>query len=196
MGAPSTAIATAERVDAVLEDAAEFFESFLWSADATRHVRERERWGLEAQTLRAHQVGYAPSGWGSLAQRLAERGHSQADLTSAGIALESERGHAHVQLRSRIIFPVRDAQGRLLGFSGLATHPGPSWPQWLTSPESELYRRSSALFGIYKAAPAIARLRRAVVVSDCDDAARRVRRTWSRPRATSSPEITWRHWRS
>jgi hypothetical protein len=65
------------------------------------------------------------------------------------------------------MFPVRERHGRILGFAGLATHLGPSWPLWLTSPERGGYRRGSAIFGLHRAGPTIAQTGRAQVLNDC-----------------------------
>ena len=65
------------------------------------------------------------------------------------------------------MFPIRDRDGRTLGFAGLGTHLGPSWPMWVTSPDAGLYQRSEAVFGIDRAAKRIATTKTAVVVGDC-----------------------------
>ena len=49
---------------------------------------------------------------------------------------------------ARVMFPFRDADGRVLGFAGLATHLGPSWPLWLTSPDRDQFRTSAAIFAM------------------------------------------------
>jgi hypothetical protein len=65
------------------------------------------------------------------------------------------------------MFPIKDADGRILGFAGLATHLGPSWPLWVTLPDTSVYRRSDAVFGLDLAAKKIASSRTAVVKRDC-----------------------------
>jgi DNA primase len=77
-----------------------------------------------------------------------DAGFSDEELDAAGVATRSSRGHLQPQFRSRVMFPIRDPDGRPVGFAGMATNPGPSWPLWLTSPERGRYSRSSALFGI------------------------------------------------
>lgn len=128
--------------------------------------------GVQATTLRDFQIGYAPDRMFGLLEELEGTGYSSEELLVSGVASASERGHMHTRLRSRIAFPVRAADGVLLGFAGLATNPGPSWPEWLTSVEGERFRRSNALFGIERARKAIAAAGRAVVVRDCRDVLR------------------------
>jgi hypothetical protein len=65
------------------------------------------------------------------------------------------------------MFPISEQTGGILGFAGLATHLGPSWPLWLTSPERGRYLKASAVFGIRQAGPAIGEARRALVSNDC-----------------------------
>jgi DNA primase catalytic core, N-terminal domain len=156
------------RIGDILERTAAFYASFLWGSEIGEGVRSRlTRRGIDEATLRAFQVGYAPGAWSELLAHLEQWRFSAAELHAAGIALLSERGHAHAHFRSRIMFPVRDPGGRILGFSGLATNPGPSWPEWLNSPDRGRYRRTAAIFGIDRARPAIARAGRALVLRDC-----------------------------
>jgi hypothetical protein len=67
---------------------------------------------------------------------------------------------------------MRDRDGAILGFAAMATSPGPSWPLWVTTPDTPSFRRGAALFGIDRAAPAIVGSGRALVVDDCRDAIR------------------------
>jgi hypothetical protein len=156
------------RVEEILERAAEFYESFLWESKSGRSARSRlAEVGIDESILREFQVGYAPVGRNELLEHLGKWHYSAAELQAAGIATQSERGHLHVHFRSRVMFPIRERPGRILGFAGLATHLGPSWPLWLSSPESGHYQRDSAIFGIRQASPAIARAGRAIVLDDC-----------------------------
>src|SRR5262245_63769091 len=98
-----------------------------------------------------------------LLDHLRGRGFSDGEIVEAGLATFSVRGHAHAQFRSRVMFPVRDPDGRIVGFAGLATHLGPSWSLWVTSPDTGLYRRAEAVYGLDLAAPKIARSKAALV---------------------------------
>ncbi|HEY6770966.1 MAG TPA: hypothetical protein VI035_00795 [Solirubrobacterales bacterium] len=147
-----------ERLEQLLADAAAFFEAFLWESGAAgRPARDRLAGeGLDEETIRAFGVGYAPIGPDELMNHLRELGYSTEELVDAGLATLSVRGRAHTQLRSRLTFPVKDAEGRVLGFAGLGTHVGPSWALWVTSPDTGLYRRAEGIFGLDQAAPRIA----------------------------------------
>ena len=98
---------------------------------------------------------------------LRERGYSTEEIVASGLARLSGRGRVHAYFRSRIMFPVRDRDGRVVGFAGLGTHLGPSWPMWVVSPDVGLYRRSEAVFGLDVATKRIASSKTAVVLAGC-----------------------------
>jgi hypothetical protein len=123
--------------------------------------------GLEERMIRAFGVGYAPMGPEEMLDHLRGLGHSDEDLLEAGLATRSVRGRIHARFRSRIIFPVTDLEGRVVGFAGRATHVGPSWSLWVTSPPVGLYRPSEAVFGLDRAAEEIAASGVARVELDC-----------------------------
>jgi DNA primase catalytic core, N-terminal domain len=156
------------RLAALLDDAADFFESYLWqspAADTAREVLRRE--GLDEKVLRDFGVGYAPVGPQELLEHLQELGYSTDEVVESGLARVSGRGRIHAHFYSRIMFPIRNRDGGTIGFAGLGTHLGPSWPLWLVSPDAGLYRRSEAIFALDLAAQRIAANKTAVVVGDC-----------------------------
>jgi hypothetical protein len=156
------------RVGEVLDAAAAFFTDYLWTSEIGGSLLARiAREGVEEETVRAFGVGYVPGDHQLVLEHLGQRGYSAAELYAAGIATRSSRGRVHSQFRSRIMFPIRDRDGRMLGFAGMATNPGPSWPLWLTSPDRGRFRRQIAIFAIDRAAAAICEAGRAVVMSDC-----------------------------
>jgi len=117
--------------------------------------------------MRAFGVGYAPGEVGELLSYLAGLGYRDEEVVAAGVATRSERDHVHVVFHARVMFPIRDLTGQVLGFAGLATHLGPSWPLWVTSPAAGAFRPSSGLFGIDLAFSAIASSGRALIKRDC-----------------------------
>jgi DNA primase-like protein len=156
------------RAGEVLDAAAAFFSEYLWTSQISASVRERiAREGVDTETARTFGVGYVPGDHRLILDHLGQRGYSAAELHEAGIATRSRRGRVHSQFRSRIMFPIRDRDGRMLGFAGMATNPGPSWPLWLTSPDRGRFDRRTAIFAIDRAAAGIGEAERAVVVRDC-----------------------------
>jgi DNA primase catalytic core, N-terminal domain len=156
------------RLEELLADAAGFFEAYLWESESCEVARTAlAEQGLDEQVIRSFGVGYAPVGPDTLMSHLRGLGYSDEELVAAGLATRSVRGKAHAQFRSRIMFPVRDEEGRVRGFAALGTHLGPSWPQWVTSPDDGYYRRSDAVFGLDRAATGIAASGMASLRRDC-----------------------------
>jgi DNA primase-like protein len=159
---------TEDRLAEVLAASGEFFESYFWESEAAGTAREvLARHGLDEKVIRRFGVGYAPVGPDELMAHLRERGYSTEEIVASGLARRSGRGRVHAYFRSRIVFPIRDRDGRILGFAGLGTHLGPSWPMWVISPDVGLYRRSEAVFGLDLAAKRITSSKQAVVVAGC-----------------------------
>jgi hypothetical protein len=162
-----TAVAE-DRLEALLVDAAEFFESQLWERETSEKARAAlTTEGLDEKVIRVFGVGYAPVGPNELLEHLQELGYSTDEVVASGLARVSARGRVHSHFASRIMFPIRDRDGRTLGFAGLGTHLGPSWPKWIVSPDIGLYHRSDAVFGLDRAAKRIGTTKTAVVVGDC-----------------------------
>ena len=159
---------TDDRLAKLLVDAGRFFEDYLWDSDAAGAAREvLAGHRLDEKVIRRFGVGYAPVGPDELMAHLSEDGYSSEEIVASGLARLSGRGRVHAFFRSRIMFPVRDRDGRIVGFAGLGTHLGPSWPMWVASPDVGLYRRSEAVFGLDLAAKRISSSKTAVVVGGC-----------------------------
>jgi hypothetical protein len=179
------------RVEALLADAGGFFQAHLWDAKTAEPARAAlSRQGLEEKALRAFGVGYAPIGPDLLMDHLRALGYSTNEIAAAGLANRSPRGRAHAHFRSRVMFPVKDRSGRILGFAGLGTHLGPSWALWVTSPESGLYRRTQAVFGLDRAARRIAGTGKALLLSDCIEVVRAHQDGRKNAVAVHSSEVT------
>jgi len=141
----------------LLADAAGFFEACLWDSPSGSAARATlAAADLDEEVIREFGVGFSPIGPDEMMDHLRGLGYSTDELVTAGLAHRSVRGRIHAHFRSRVMFPVRDAGGRTLGFAALGTHVGPSWALWVTSPDTAHYRRSQAIFGLDRAAPQIA----------------------------------------
>jgi hypothetical protein len=157
-----------ERVEELLADAGAFFEAYLWESQSCRAARDSlAAKDLGEEVIRAFGVGYAPIGPNELMDHLRGLGYSTEELIAAGLATRSVRRRVHAHFRSRVMFPVKDGEGRILGFAGLGTHLGPSWALWVSSPDVGLYRRSQAVFGLDQSAPQIVASSTASVRPDC-----------------------------
>ena len=154
-----------ERVLRLLEQATTFFERFLWETAAGDTVRAylAER-GLGEAVAREFRLGLSPGD--GLAAKARERGFTQQELVAAGLV--NARGRDYFP--RRLMFPLADARGRVVGFQARRLHDDdPLRGKYVNSPESELFHKSAILYGLHLARPAIAREDRAVVVEGNTD---------------------------
>ncbi|HSR52044.1 MAG TPA: DNA primase [Acidobacteriota bacterium] len=130
---------------------------------ASRYLRRRE---ISPDTVSKFEVGYAPPGnW--LLQQLRSQGFSNQEAVACGLAKENERG-VYSYFRDRVIFPIRDINGRTIAFGGRIL--GEGKPKYLNSPESPLYNKSRHLYGLDVARDAIRSKGEAILVEgyfDC-----------------------------
>ena len=150
------------------EAAAQFFhESLLHSPDgekARSYVASR---GLSLKTAADFQLGYSPNKWEALKQYLMERGYTEAELSAAGLIIESEEGGTHDRFRHRLIFPICDTRGRVTGFGARALDD--SLPKYTNSPQTPIFDKSGSLYGINLAKQAVRKQNMAVIVEGYTD---------------------------
>ena len=158
------------RLQELLERTAGFYTAFL--RDAPQAVRAREylaQRGLGDEVLADFGVGCAPGTWDSVLVRGQQAGYSLEEIGAAGLILKSQKGKGHYdRFRSRIVFPIRDARGRVQGFGARSLLPDQK-PKYVNSPEGALYSKRRTLYGIDRARAAIAKAGRAVVVEGYTD---------------------------
>ncbi len=134
------------------EVAAEFFAHVLWNttdgALARDYLKSR---GISVETARAFMIGFAPSRPASLAKALEKRGLRDAGV-KVGLVRKDADG-AHDMFRARVMFPIRDAQGRAIAFGGRVLDA--RLPKYINSPESPLYSKARTLYGLFEARQAI-----------------------------------------
>ena len=154
-----------DRLHAVLDQAAGFYERYLWEAAAGVPVRAYlESRGLGEAVCREFRLGLSP-GTG-LAQKAREKGFTPDELRGAG--LTNARGNDYFP--QRLMFPLADARGRIVGFQARKLHDDdPLRGKYVNSPEGELFHKSAILYGLNLARTAIAKQERAVVVEGNTD---------------------------
>jgi DNA primase len=158
------------RLLALLERTTAFYEKFLWSSDDARVARDYLAGrGLSEETLRAYRVGWSPSGWDRLLTGAQRDGFGFEELIAAGLAQRKRSGEGGVdRFRERIMFPLADSRGRVLGF-GARTLRADEPAKYINTAENEVYHKGRQLFGIDKARVAAAKSRRVVVVEGYTD---------------------------
>ena len=158
-----------ERLHALLERAARFYAAYLWDSREAKRAREYlEGRGLSEAIAREFRVGYAPSAWDRMTVGAQQSGFSAEELMAAGLAQRGRGGALYDRFRGRIMFPLADARGRVLGFGARAMAEGRG-PKYLNSSENELYHKGRQLFGIDLARKEAAKSGRIVVVEGYTD---------------------------
>ena len=159
-----------ERLLSANETAAAFFHNALLHAEAGAEARAylAER-GLDKATTEAFQVGYSLDSWDALRNHLTERGFTPDEQLAAGLLVESDRG-GYDRFRNRLMFPIRDARGRVAGFGGrvLASASDDSaqsaGAKYINTPQSPIFDKSGLLYGLDRATDAIRKEKSVVVV--------------------------------
>jgi DNA primase len=145
------------------EAALAFFREALRGREGARARRYLEGRGIPAELVDRFEIGYAPPGWEGLAQALGRSGITHAAAEAAGLlAPRQTREGYYDRFRDRVVFPIRDASRRVLGFGGRALDPDA--PKYLNTPETPLYRKGQVLFGLPQALEQLRDRDRAVVV--------------------------------
>ncbi|HEX2293624.1 MAG TPA: DNA primase, partial [Gaiellaceae bacterium] len=153
------------RLHALLDQAASFYERHLWETEAGEPVRAYlESRGLHEPICREFRLGLSPGA--GLAQKAQEKGFGRDELAAAG--LTNRRGNDYFP--RRLMFPLADARGRIVGFQARRLHEDdPLRGKYVNSPEGELFHKSRILYGLHLARAAIAKEERAIVVEGNTD---------------------------
>jgi len=138
-----------ERVRAALDLAAEYYHFLLTQhprgANALAYVRER---GLKDETIKLFKMGCALDEWDGLQKYLiGKKKFTAKELEDAGLSARGQSGKTYDRFRGRLMFPLTDAQGRVVGFSGRLLSKDAKEAKYINSPETMLYRKSELLFG-------------------------------------------------
>jgi DNA primase len=155
-----------EHLFSLLDSAARFYERHLWDTDAGAPVRDylAER-GLTEETCRSFRLGLSPGG-DRLAAKARGKGYAQEELVAAGLVNRAGNDY----FAGRLIFPLADGRGRVLGFGARRlAEDDPIPAKYVNSPEGELFKKSAIVYGLDRARAAIAKQDRAVVVEGYTD---------------------------
>ena len=124
-----------------------------------------ERRGISQAMIDAFGLGYAPEEWDALARTMTKRGIAPPDLERVGMVVKRERGSGvYDRFRNRLLFPIRDVHGQVVGFTGRVLDPETKEAKYVNTPQTELYNKSAALYGIDRARGAIRSADLAVIV--------------------------------
>jgi DNA primase len=163
-----------ERLFALLELATKFYEKQLWDGPGKTgilgYLRKR---GLSDDSIKTFRLGYAPDGWRHLMDFLTAKGYTVAELEQAGLIIRksSDQGATHTthsqydRFRDRVMFPIFDIFGHVIGYSARVAPGGDeSQAKYINTPETILYHKSRALYGLFQAKQVMKQVGMTVVV--------------------------------
>lgn len=142
----------------VLNQALTFYRRELKRSQAAIDYLKRR--GLSGEIAAKFGLGYAPDDWQALKGAVAD--YSAAALKDAGLVIDSDEGRRYDRFRGRVMFPILDARGNVIGFGGRVI--GEGEPKYLNSPETPLFEKGRELYGLYHARRAIRDLKQVIVV--------------------------------
>lgn len=168
------------RLYAVCELAAKFFQRQLESNTGQKvqtYLRDR---GLQDTTIQSFRLGYAPESWDSLCNFLQDRGFKDQEIFEAGLSIKRDSGGFYDRFRSRVMFPITDISGQVVGFTGRVFEPRPELiegrrspstssgqatpAKYVNTPQTILYDKSRVLYGLDRAKLAVRQKNRCLVV--------------------------------
>ncbi|PWG79494.1 DNA primase [Pararcticibacter amylolyticus] len=137
--------------------AAKFFSDTMWESDEGKTIglsyfRER---GFRDDILKKFELGYSPESWDALTQKAISEGFKEEYLTETGLTIKNDKGRMYDRFRARVMFPIHNFTGRVIGFGGRTLKTDKSIPKYVNSPESEIYHKSNVLYGLFFAKKSI-----------------------------------------
>lgn len=134
-------------------------EQMKQSSTAVDYLQNR---GIDGATAKRFGIGFAPEGWSNVLDKFGKSPEATERLLATGLIIRKDNGQHYDRFRERIMFPIRDARGRTIGFGGRTL--GDGEPKYLNSPETVLFHKGRELYGLYEARQALRQIEQLVVV--------------------------------
>lgn len=148
----------------ILEASADFYESKLATAESPKQYLVSER-GLSEDTIKTFRLGWSVPEWWALFDYLSKSGFGPEEIERAGLVVRKTSGGHFDRFRSRIMFPLFDAMGRVVGFTGrIFGEESPEAAKYVNTPETPLFSKSKLLYGYHRAKSAISKQNAALLV--------------------------------
>lgn len=144
-----------QRLTTINQYAADFYQYLLekhrLGEKARQYLQQRK---VNGKTAKHFYLGYAPRSWDSLLKYLRKKGYKEPDILSTGLIVKNAQGRIYDRFRSRLMFPLMDMRGNILGFSGRvmdALTKGGTEMKYVNTPETPIYHKRENLFGLFQA---------------------------------------------
>lgn len=135
-----------EKLLTINKQAARTFHRWLYAPEGADGLAYLQRRGLSSRTLTSFGLGFAPNRWDALIQELGQQGYDKRDLLDAGLAVSNQDGRIYDRFRNRVMFPIIDIRGEVIGFGGRVMDD--STPKYLNSPDTPVYNKSRNVFAL------------------------------------------------
>lgn len=137
--------------------AARFFQETMWNTEEGRTIglgyfRER---GFRDDIVKKFGLGFSPESWDGFTRTALDEGFKEAYLEETGLAIRNDKGRLYDRFRGRVMFPIHNFTGKVIGFGGRTLKTEKTVPKYVNSPESEIYHKSNVLYGLFFARKAI-----------------------------------------
>lgn len=137
-----------ERLRELLEEAVNYYQFQLLKTPAGQPALDfLTRRGVKPETIQTFGLGYSPSGYDGMVNHFSAKGYSTDDLLAVGLVVPRESGGVYDKYRNRVMFPIRDAAGKMAGFGARILDPD-DIPKFLNSPQTVLFDKSHLLYGL------------------------------------------------
>jgi len=143
----------------LMEDAGQYYQQQLRSSKVAQQYLQKR--GLSDEISTRFRLGYALKGWDNILKQLSSS-YTPQQMIETGLVIEKDSGGGYDRYRDRIMFPIRNRKGQVIGFGGRVM--GDEKPKYINSPETELFHKGEELYGFYEARDATRKLERIIVV--------------------------------
>ncbi|ORM69106.1 DNA primase [Pantoea rwandensis] len=133
----------------LLEGLDGFYQQSLRNPQAVSAQNYLATRGLSQEVIDHFAIGYAPAGWDNVLKRFGQQKDDRESLMEAGMLVSNDSGRTYDRFRDRVMFPIRDKRGRVIGFGGRVL--GNDTPKYLNSPETPIFHKGRQLYGLYEA---------------------------------------------
>ncbi|ELQ6242702.1 DNA primase [Cronobacter sakazakii] len=125
-----------------------FYRQALQAQSAEPARQYLAKRGLSDSVIERFAIGYAPPGWDNVLKRFGNNSENRKSLIDAGMLVTNDQGRSYDRFRERVMFPIRDKRGRVIGFGGRVL--GDALPKYLNSPETDIFHKGRQLYGLYE----------------------------------------------